>query len=200
MNIFLAAGLLAALPLLAAPASPTVDNPAVWRQALALLRPQASEVDLSARYLQGSAWFDVDDAGLGIRLTGSHAVNGIVRFSGRAGAGLSFEARPLDTAQRPYGYRFMSKTLSAQVVRFGDGFALDGQAGGKPLNLTLRRDRMPDRYEIVGRDGTRLTAWITPSYADVRGRFDPERMTPEGVAVLGAAVALMFSNNGNVLP
>lgn len=196
MNPLLAAGLLAALPLLAAPASLTVDSPAVWRQALALVRPQASEVALNARYMQGSAWLDVDDAGLGIRLTGSHATNGIVRFSGRAGTGLSFEARPLDTAQRPYGYRFVSKTLSARVVRFGDGFALDGQAGGKPLALTLRRGTMPDRYDIDGRDGTRLTAWITPSYADVRGRFDPERMTPEGVAVLGAAVALMFSGNG----
>jgi len=61
----LAAGLIAALPLLAAPEPPTVDNPEVWRQALALVKPAASEVALNARVMTGGAWFDVEDPGLG---------------------------------------------------------------------------------------------------------------------------------------
>lgn len=200
MNLILAAVLLAASPLLAAPAAPAVDLPAAWRQALALAAPQASVVALNARFMQGSPWYDVDDAGLGIRLTGNHTTNGVVKFSGRAGAALTFEARPLDSTQRPYGWQFVSKTLTARIVRFDEGFTLDGRAGGKPLNLTLRRGRMPDRYEIVGRDGTKLDAWITASYADVSGRFNPEKMTPEGMAAMGAAIALMYSSGESARP
>ena len=196
----LAAGLIAVLPVFAASAPPAVDSPEVWSRALELLKPVSSEVALNARFMTGGAWFDVNDAGLGIRLTGSHATNGVVKFSGRAGAGLSFEARPLDNDRRPYGYQFVSQALSARVTRFGDGFILNGKAGGKPLDLTLRRDRMPDSYEVVGRDGTRLRAWITPGNAELRGRFDPEKMTPEGMALLGAAVALMFSNGTAIRP
>lgn len=54
---------------------------------------------------------------------------------------------------------------------------------------------MPDSYELVGRDGTRVKAWITPSFARLSGRFDPEKMSREGLAVLGAAIALMFSGD-----
>jgi len=198
-NLFI--GLLAASPLLAAPAAAelTVENPEVWRQAEALVRPLASEVDLSARYMPGGAWFDVEDAGLGIRLTGRPGTNGIVNFSGRAGAGLTFEARPLSTTRPLYGYLILSASLSARVTRFGSGLLIEGQAGGRPLALTLERTAMPDSYEFIGRDGTRLKAWITPSFARLSGRFDPEKMTREGVAVLGAVVALMFSEDG-ILP
>jgi len=195
----LAAALLAA-PLHAAPAALAVDSPGIWNRALALIRPQSAEVALNARFMQGSAWLDVDDAGLGINLTGTYTTNGVVRFSGRAGTGLTFEARPLASDPKPYGYQFVSNAVAARVVRFGDGFTLDGRAGAKPLSWTIRRDRMPDSWEIVGRDGTRLTAWITPTYAQVRGRFDPEKMTPEGVAALGAAIALMFSQGPNAAP
>lgn len=195
----LIAGLLALSPLLAAPADAalTVENPEVWRQAQDLLRPLSSGVDLNARYTPGGSWFDVEDAGLGIRLTGRPATNGIVNFSGRAGGGLTFEARPLSSSRPAYGYNFLSGSLSARVVRFGGGLLIDGQAGGRPFVLTLERGAMPDSYEIVGRDGTRLKAWITPSFARLSGRFDPEKMTREGLAVLGAAVALMFSEEGS---
>ncbi|MDD5304368.1 MAG: hypothetical protein PHS14_14820 [Elusimicrobia bacterium] len=192
MITILLAGLLAA----PAAASLTVENPQVWSRAQAILRPLASAVDLSASYATGGAWLDVADAGLGIRLTGRPATNGIVSFSGRAGAGLSFEARPLSTTRPVYGYQFVSGSLSARVVRFGDGLLIDGQAGGRPFALTLERAFMPDTWDVVGRDGTRLKAWITPSFARLSGPFDPNRMTPEGLSVLGASVALMFSEDG----
>lgn len=193
----LLAGLLAASSFFAAPASASlmIEDPEVWSRAQALLRPLASEVDLSARYQPGGSWFDVEDAGLGIRMTGRPATNGIVSFSGRAGAGLAFEARPLSTTRPVYGYQILSRALSARVSRFGRGLLIEGQAGGRPLALTLERTVMPDSYELVGRDGTRLKAWITPSFARVSGRFDPEKMSREGLAVLGAALALMFSGS-----
>ena len=139
-----------------AAASLTVESPEVWRQAQDLLRPLASTVDLRARYTPGGSFFNVDDAGLGIHLSGQPATNGIVRFSGRAGAALSFEARPLSNTRPLYGYQFVSRTISARVVRFGNGLLIDGQAGGRPFALTLERASMPDTYDIVGRDGTRL--------------------------------------------
>lgn len=200
MNTALTVGLIAVLPLLAAAAPPTADSPEVWRQAQALLKPAAADVALNALFMTGGAWFEVSDPGLGIRMTGSHTVNGIVKFSGRAGDGLVFEARPLDNSQRPSGYQFVSKALSARVIRSGDGFTLDGQAGGKPLSWTLRGGRLPDSHEAVARDGASLRAWITPGNAELRGRFDAEKMTPEGLAALGAAVALMFANDGRALP
>lgn len=189
MITILLAGLLAA----PAAASLTVESPEVWSRARALLRPLASAVDLSARYAPGGSFFNVDDAGLGIHLSGRPATNGVVKFSGRAGSALSFEARPLSNTRPLYGYQFLSGSLSARVVRFGDGLLIDGQAGGRPFVLTLERAFMPDTYDVVGRDGTRLKAWITPSYAGLSGRFDSEKMTPEGLSVLGAAIALMFS-------
>lgn len=194
-NLF--AGLLAASPFLAVNASAvlTVEDPVVWLQAQALIQPLASEVELSVRYQPGGAWFDVEDAGLGIRMTGRPATNGIVNFSGRAGAGLAFEARPLSTTRPVYGYHLLSAALSARVSRFGGGLLIEGQAGGRPLALTLERTIMPDSYELVGRDGTRLKAWITPSFARLSGRFEPEKMSREGLAVLGAAIALMFSGD-----
>lgn len=196
MNRILVAGCLAALPLRAMSAlvTPAVAAPEVWSQALALLKPSASEVRLSASSLPGGVWFDVLDPGLGIRLMGRPAANGIVKFNGRAGSALAFEARPLDQTQPPSGYLFVSRTLSARVVRSGEGFILEGQAGGKPLALTLQRGSGPHGYEVIGRDGSRLEARIRPSYARLSGRFDPERMSPEGLGVLGAAVALMFPN------
>ena len=154
--------------------------------------PAASEVDLSARYLPGGSWFDVGDQGLAIRLTGRPAVNGIVDFRGQAGGALAFEARPLSSAQPPYGYSLIGSAVSARVTRFGAGFLLEGQAGGRPLALTLERLRDQD-YQVVGRDGTKLKAWITPSLARLQGRFEPEKTSREGLAVLGAALALMFS-------
>lgn len=178
-----------------ASASLMIEDPEVWNQAQALLRPLASEVELSARYQPGGSWFNVDDAGLGIHMTGRPATNGIVNFSGRAGAGLTFEARPLSNTRPVYGYHIVSGGLSARVSRFGDGLLIEGQAGGRPLALTLERTIMPDSYELVGRDGTRLKAWITPSFARVSGRFDPEKMSREGLSVLGAAIALMFSGD-----
>ncbi|MDP3542173.1 MAG: hypothetical protein Q8T11_06835 [Elusimicrobiota bacterium] len=198
----LLAGLLAVLPLLAASASasPTVEDPEVWRRAQALLLPVAAEVDLNARYLPGGSWFDVEDAGLGIRMTGRPETNGIVRFSGRAGSGLAFEARPLSTTRPIYGYSILSGSLWARVTRFGGGLLIEGQAGGRPLALTLERTGMPDSYALVGLDGTRLTAWITPSFARLNGRFDAEKMTREGLSVLGAAIALMFSEEGSFPP
>ncbi len=195
MYRILVAGLLAALPLhaAAAPVSATIEAPEIWHQALALLKPLASEVRLTASSLPGGVWFDVRDTGLGIRLVGRPAAQGTVRFNGRAGSALAFEARPLDKTQPPSGYLFVSETLSARVVRSGEGFILEGQAGGKPLALTLRRGHEPHGYEVVDRDGTLLKARIMPSDARLQGLFDSERMTPEGLAVLGAAVALMFS-------
>lgn len=197
MPTSLFAGLLAVVPLLATDASASlmIEDPGVWSQAQALLRPFASEVELSARYQPGGSWFDVEDAGLGIRMTGRPATNGVVNFSGRAGAGLSFEARPLSTTRPVHGYHILSGALSARVSRFGGGLLIEGQAGGRPLSLTLERTVMPDSYELVGRDGTRLKAWITPSFARVSGRFVPEKMSREGLAVLGAAIALMFSGD-----
>lgn len=192
MITIILAGLLAA----PAAASLTVENPEIWWQAQALLRPLASEVGLSARYAPGGAFFNVDDAGLGIHISGQPGTNGSVRFSGRAGSRLSFEAVPLSSSRPVYGYQFRSGSLSGRVVRFGNGLLIDGQAGGRPFVLTLERAFMPDTYDIVGRDGTRLKAWITPSYASLSGSFDPEKMTREGLSVLGAAIALMFSEEG----
>ena len=188
--------LLAGLLAFPASAALNVESPEVWSRAQSFLRPLASTVDLSARYTPGGSFFNVDDAGLGIHLSGQPATNGIVKFSGRAGAALSFEARPLTNTRPMYGYQFVSRTLSGRVVRFGNGLLIDGQAGGRPFALTLERAFMPDTYDIVGRDGTRLKAWITPSYASLSGGFDPEKMTPEGLSVLGAAIALMFSEEG----
>lgn len=194
MITILLAGLLAA----PAAAALNVESPEVWSRAQALLRPLASTVDLRARYTPGGSFFNVDDAGLGIHLSGQPATNGIVRFSGRAGAALSFEARPLTNTRPMYGYQFVSRTISARVVRFGNGLLIDGKAGGQPFALTLERAFMPDTYDIVGRDGTRLKAWITPSYASLSGSFVPEKMTPEGLSVLGASIALMFSEEGRL--
>ena len=188
--------LLAGLLAVPAVAGLNVESPEVWSRAQALLQPLASAVDLSVRYTQGGSFFNVDDAGLGIHMSGQPATNGIVRFSGRAGSGLTFEAVPLSNTRPMYGYRFVSGSLSGRVVRFGDGLLIDGQAGGRPFALTFERTSMPDSWEIVGRDGTRLKAWITPSYAGLSGSFVPEKMTREGLAVLGAAIALMFSEEG----
>jgi hypothetical protein len=195
----LLAGLLALSSLLEAPAaaSLTVENPEVWRQAQALLRPLAVTVNLSVRYMPGGSFFNVDDNGLGIHVSGQPGTNGIVRFSGRAGAGLAFEAVPLSSSRPVYGYQFRSGSLSGRVVRFGNGLLIDGQAGGRPFVLTLDRTSMPDSWEIAGRDGTRLKAWITPSFAGLSGGFDPDKMTREGLSVLGASIALMFSEEGS---
>jgi hypothetical protein len=184
--------------LLAAPAAAglNVESPEVWSRAQALLRPLAAAVDLGVRYTPGGSFFNVDDSGLGIHISGQPGTNGSVRFSGRAGSGLAFEAVPLSNTRPMYGYQFRSGALSGRVVRFGNGLLIDGQAGGRPFALTLERAFMPDTYDIVGRDGTRLKAWITPSYAGLSGSFVPEKMTREGLAVLGASIALMFSEEG----
>jgi hypothetical protein len=196
----LLAGLLALSPLLAAPAAAgfTVEDPGVWRQAQELLQPQSATVDLRVSFMRGGSFFNVDDSGLGIHVSGQPGTNGSVRFSGRAGAGaqLAFEAVPLSSSRPMYGYQFRSGSLSGRVVRFGRGLLIDGQAGGRPFVLTLDRTSMPDSWEIAGRDGTRLKAWITSSYAGITGAYLPEKMTREGLSVLGAAVALMFSEEG----
>ena len=197
MMISLLAGLLALGS--SASASLGVEAPSVWRQAQEILQPASATVDLRVRFLRGGSLFNVDDAGLGIHISGQPGTNGSVRFSGRAGAGLAFEAMPLSTSRPVYGYQFRSASLSGRVVRFGRGLLIDGQAGGRPFVLTLERTSMPDSWEVVGRDGTRLKAWITPSYAGITGAFLPEKMSREGLSVLGAAVALMFSEEDGYL-
>jgi hypothetical protein len=189
MNMLLLAGLLS----VPAAAALNVESPEVWSRAQALLRPVASAVDLRVSYTSGGSFFNVDDAGLGIHISGQPGTNGSVRFSGRAGTALAFEAMPLSNTRPVQGYQFVSGALSARVVRFGDGLLIDGKAGGRPFSLTVERAAMPDTYAVVGRDGTRLRAWITPSYAGLSGSFDPEKTTREGLAVLGASIALMFS-------
>lgn len=165
---------------------------------LAGLLALTSSVDLSVRYMPGGSFFNVDDNGLGIHVSGQPGTNGIVRFNGRAGAGLVFEAVPLSSSRPVYGNQFRSGSLSGRVVRFGNGLLIDGQAGGRPFVLTFERTSMPNSWEIVGREGTRLKAWITPSYVGLSGGFDPDKMTREGLSVLGASIALMFSEEGSL--
>ncbi|MDE2141784.1 MAG: hypothetical protein KGJ84_05170 [Elusimicrobia bacterium] len=158
--------------------------------------PAPREVDLNARCLPGGSGFDVDDAGLAIRLAGSPAADGIVDFRGEAGGALTFEARPLASGRPPYGYSFIGTSVAARVTRYGEGLLLEGRAGARPLMLTLEPIGAGE-YRIVGRDGTSLNAWITSSLARVRGAYDPDRMSYEGLSVLGAAMSLMCSDDAH---
>lgn len=149
-----------------------------------------SEVDLNVRFQTDGPWFNVDDDGLGIHVQGELGANGVVKFRGNADGKLEFEARPMDSARPPQGYFLRGKTLSAHLVRFGEGFTIEGHAGAIPLSLTLRRANWPDRYEVVDPEGTRLEAWIQPSFARIQAHYDSARMSPESLSVLGAAVGL----------
>jgi len=168
---------------------------ALFSARVAASGPASRAVDLNAHCLPGGSGFDVDDAGLAILLTGSPAAEGIVDFRGQAGGALTFEARPLSPGRPPYGYSFVGAEVAARVVRQGEGFILEGRAGKRPFALSLERVGAQG-YQIVGRDGTRLKAWITPSSVRVQGGYDPERMSREGLSILGAALSLMFSDGG----
>ena len=164
-----------------------------FTQAQELAPAPGTTVDLRVNYSSLGSWIEVQDPSLGIRLNSRVLTNGRMNFYGRAGdKKISFESEPLSGSDPNWGHVLRSAEVMVQVRRFGEGFLLDGRVGSRPVSLQVSRERF-DNYAVTDRGfGRVLEAWVPSSFAQFRGKFDPEKIDRETLAVLGAAAGLMF--------